>query len=56
MHECLNLHAARLSRAAGKMRHAARMLQAGNEITTRILDENRQLRIENEKLKSGITE
>jgi hypothetical protein len=53
MWERLNLHASRLSRAAETMRRAARMIEKGNEITMRVLDENKTLRDENDRLKGG---
>lgn len=49
--ERLLLHASRLSRAADNLRRAAKIISKGEEITIRLLDENKALRAENEKLK-----
>lgn len=51
--ELLNLQAGRLSRSAETMRRASRMIEKGNEITMRVLDENKSLRKEIEELKGG---
>lgn len=51
--ELLKLQAGRLNRSAEAMRRAARTIEKGNEIAVRLLDENKALRDENERLKGG---